>query len=269
LLRSPSSAIPGCRSPRPRKPLFPTRYRNGGAKVTIWYTVLSVGRHSLARDRRKSPVLLAAVVAPAAVFFAVGADVHPLAADRAAKPVVGEAAPVVDTAAPCCLEIVAAAPIALASATSGEQSSTNSGPGQLVSASRWRTVDRMLPVGVAPERGLQVRSILASRSISAAFPEIHEIGGVRPDPLPWHPNGLALDVMIPNAGTPEGIALGNEIVAYVFRNAARFGMQDAIWRGVYYTPNGAQRSGGYGHFDHVHITTTGGGYPTGGEIYVR
>src|SRR4029077_13228443 len=75
--------------------------------------------------------------------------------------------------------------------------------------------------------------------------------------------------MIPNAVTPEGIALGNEIVAYVFRNAARFGMQDAIWRGVYYTPNGAQRSGGYGHFDHVHVTTTGGGYPTGGEIYYR
>jgi hypothetical protein len=230
--------------------------------------VLSVGRHSLASDRRRSPVLLAAVLTPAAVFFAVGADVHPLAADRAAKPVVGEVAPVVDTAAPCCLEIVAAAPIALASATSGEQSSTNSGPAELVSASRWRAVDRALPVGLAPERGLQVKTILASRSISAAFPEIHEIGGVRPDPLPWHPNGLALDVMIPNAGTPEGIALGNEIVAYVFRNATRFGLQDAIWRGVYYTPTGPKGYGS-GHFDHVHITTTGGGYPAGGEIYVR
>jgi hypothetical protein len=213
--------------------------------------------------------LLAAVVAPAAVFFAVGADVHPLAADLVAKPGVGKVAPVVDTAAPCCLEIVAAAPVALSSATSDSQSSSSSAPGQLVSASRWRTVDRMLPVGLAPERDLQVKTILASRSISAAFPEIHEIGGVRPDPLPWHPNGLALDVIIPNPGAPEGIALGNEIVAYVFRNAARFGMQDAIWRGVYYTPNGVQRSGGYGHFDHVHITTTGGGYPTGSEVYVR
>lgn len=94
------------------------------------------------------------------------------------------------------------------------------------------------------------------------------MGGVRPDPLPWHPLGLAIDVMIPNAGTPEGIALGNEIVAYVRTNAARFGMQDAIWRGIYYTPNGAQ-AGGYGHYDHVHITTTGGGYPTGGEKYYR
>jgi hypothetical protein len=213
--------------------------------------------------------MLAAVIAPAAVFFAGGADVHQLAADRDAKPVIREVAPVVDIAAPCCMEIVAAAPIALASATAGEQSSTSSGPVELVSASRWRTVDRTLPVGVAPERGLQVKTILAARAISAAFPEIHEIGGVRPDPLPWHPNGLALDMMIPNPGTPEGIALGNEIVAYVLKNAARFGMQDAIWRGVYYTPNGGQRSGGYGHYDHVHVTTTGGGYPTGSEIYFR
>jgi hypothetical protein len=75
--------------------------------------------------------------------------------------------------------------------------------------------------------------------------------------------------MIPNSGTTAGIALGNEIVDYVLRNAARFGMQDAIWRGVYYTPNGGQRGGGYGHYDHVHITTTGGGYPTGNETYFR
>ncbi len=211
---------------------------------------------------------LAAVIAPAAVFFAVGADVHPLAAEGDAKRVIGEVAEVVDTAPPCCVEIIAAAPMALPLASHGQQSS---GPGsvELVSASRWRTVDRALPVGLAPERGLQVKTILASRAISAAFPEIHNIGGVRPDALPWHPNGLALDVMIPNPGTPAGIALGNEIVSYVMRNAARFGMQDAIWRGVYYTPNGGQRSGGYGHYDHVHVTTKGGGYPTGGELYLR
>jgi hypothetical protein len=230
--------------------------------------VLSVGRHSLAADRRKSPALLAAVIAPAAVFFAVGADVHPVAAEHQAKPVIADAARVLNPVPPCCLEIVAAAPIALASA-SDDQSSVNTRSAEMVSASRWRTVDRTLPVGRAPERGLQVETILASRAISAAFPEIQEMGGVRPDPLPWHPNGLAIDVMIPNPGTTEGIALGNEIVAYVLKNAARFGMQDAIWRGVYYTPNGAQRGGGYGHYDHVHVTTHGGGYPTGNEIYFR
>jgi hypothetical protein len=229
--------------------------------------VLFVARHSLARKRRRPSVILAAVVAPAAVFFAAGGGVHSLDAG-------GEADPVVKDAKPCCLEIVAAAPaapMAFPSAPADEQPSTSAAAVQMVSASRWRVAavtPRLLPAGVAPERGLQVKTILAARSISAAFPEIHEIGGVRPDPLPWHPNGLALDVIIPNAGTAEGIALGNEIVAFVFKNATRFGIQDAIWRGTYYTPGGSQGSG-YGHYDHVHVTTTGGGYPTGEEIYVR
>ena len=167
------------------------------------------------------------------------------------------------------MEIVAAAPIAF-SGPSGAQLVKSSAPSQVVPAARYRVVDvpRLLPVGVALEQGLQVRTILAARSISAAFPEILNIGGVRPDALRWHPDGLALDVMIPNPGTAEGIALGNEIVAFVIKNAVRFGMQDAIWRGVYYTPNGP-RGTGAGHFDHVHITTTGGGYPTGGEAYYR
>ncbi len=138
--------------------------------------------------------------------------------------------------------------------------------------SRYRIVERyvpsILPRGVAPEQGLQVKTVLAARSISAMFPEIQNIGGVRPDSLRWHPNGLALDVMIPNPGSDAGVALGNQIVDFVLNNAERFGLQDAIWRGVYYTPGGA-RSGGYGHYDHVHITTTGGGYPTGSETYYR
>ena len=222
-----------------------------------------MGRHELARDRRKSSTVLAAVIAPAAVFFTAGGDVHPLVAG-------GDADPVVDDVAPCCFEMVAAAPIAFASAPSGGQSSMSSGPGQLASASRWRVVDvpRLLSVGVAPERGLQVRTILAARSISAAFPEIHNIDGVRPDALRWHPDGLALDVMIPNPGTAEGIALGNEIVAFVLKNVTRFALQDAIWRGTYYTPNGPQGTAA-GHYDHVHVTTAGGGYPTGGELYYR
>jgi hypothetical protein len=230
--------------------------------------VLSVGRHSLASERRKSPVALAALIAPAAVFFAVGSDVHPLAANRDAKPVVTPVAPIAD-AAP--FEIVAAAPIAASTTPVEGQLSANAGPAQVVSASRWRVVDipKALPAGIAPERGLQVRTILVARTISALFPEIHEIGGVRPDALRWHPDGLALDVIIPNPDSDEGIALGNQIVAFVLKNATRFGIQDAIWRGTYYTPEAGAQSGGYGHYDHVHVTTTGGGYPTGGETYYR
>jgi hypothetical protein len=225
--------------------------------------LLAVGRHSLARERRKPPVGLAAVIAPVALFFAAGGEVRPPATGS-------EPEPVVEDVAPCCMELVAAAPIPNSWVTSGAQLIKSAAPAALETAARYRVVKapEALPVGDAPESGLQVRTILAARAISAAFPEIEDMGGVRPDPLPWHPNGLAIDVTIPNPGTAEGIALGNEIVAFVRKNAARFGMQDAIWRGTYYTPNGSQ-AGGYGHYDHVHITTTGGGYPTGGEVYYR
>jgi len=199
------------------------------------------------------PVALAATIAPAVVFFAAAGDVRPFSAPNDANPVINDIAP-------CCLEIVAAAP-------NRSDRGMRLADGQSAAASRYHTRSRFLPVGVAPEHGLQVRTILTARSISATFSEIHEIGGVRPDPLPWHPLGLALDVMIPHPDTAQGIALGNEIVAYVLKNATPFGIQDAIWRGVYYTPNGAQASR-LGHYDHVHVTTTGGGYPKGGETYL-
>jgi peptidoglycan DL-endopeptidase CwlO len=116
-------------------------------------------------------------------------------------------------------------------------------------------IPEALPVGVASEAGLQANTIVAARAVSATFPQIAEIDGVRPDSKPWHPSGLAIDIMIPNPGSPEGIALGDQILAFAMSNAARFGLQDVIWRGTYYTPGGPQGSG-YGHYDHVHITTT-------------
>lgn len=112
-----------------------------------------------------------------------------------------------------------------------------------------------LPMGVASEAGLQPNAILVARAVSQQFPQIANIGGVRPDSKPWHPSGLAIDIMIPNHGSPEGVALGDQIMAYALANAARFGLQDVIWRGTYYTPAGP-RGSGYGHYDHVHITVT-------------
>ena len=119
-------------------------------------------------------------------------------------------------------------------------------------------IPEALPVGAAREAGLQPNTIVAARAISARFPQISNIDGVRPDSKPWHPNGLANDVMIPNHDSAEGVALGDEILAFVMSNAGRFGLQDVIWRGTYYTPGGPQGSG-YGHYDHVHVTTRPGG----------
>lgn len=223
-----------------------------------------MGRHELARKPRKSPAALAVGLASAAVYFAVAGDVSSHGAARA------EAKPLIPANESCCIEL-AAATASTIDTSHLRFSIDEMAPAERSRADRSRANagSRVLPMGVAPEAGLQVRTILVERSISALFPEIHQIGGVRPDALRWHPEGLALDVMIPNPSSDEGIELGNAIVTFVLQNADRFGIQDAIWRGTYYTPGGGAQSGGYGHYDHVHVTTTGGGYPTGDEIYVR
>ena len=136
-----------------------------------------------------------------------------------------------------------------------------------------RVFDLALPAGVAPEAGLQIHTIWAARAISMMFPEITTIGGYRQDPLKWHPNGLAIDVMIPNHGTDEGIELGNQIAGLALANARRWGVLHVIWRQGFYPGIGAPSwTADYGnetanHFDHVHIATNGGGYPTGRETY--
>jgi peptidoglycan DL-endopeptidase CwlO len=127
-------------------------------------------------------------------------------------------------------------------------------PADLAAAVAIPDLPEALPVGKANEAGLQPNTILAARAVSMQFPQVGAIDGVRPDSKPWHPNGLAIDIMIPNPESPEGIALGDAIRDFAMSNSGRFGLQDVIWRGVYYTPAGPQ-STGYGHFDHVHITT--------------
>lgn len=130
-----------------------------------------------------------------------------------------------------------------------------------------------LPAGVASEERLQVKTIWAARVISVLFPQITTIYGYRQDPLPWHPKGLAIDVMIPNHDSPEGIALGNQIAGYALANAKRWGVNHVIWRQKIYPGVGAGSwTADYGnetlnHYDHVHIATDGGGYPTGHETY--
>lgn len=130
-----------------------------------------------------------------------------------------------------------------------------------------------LPPGKASEQGLQIHTIWVARAISTMFLEIDRIGGYRQDPLKWHPNGLAIDVMIPDYHSEEGIELGNQIAGYALANAQRWGVLHVIWRQGFYPGIGAPSwTADYGnetanHFDHVHIATDGGGYPSGRETY--
>ncbi|WP_198044707.1 glycoside hydrolase [Mycobacterium kansasii] len=130
-----------------------------------------------------------------------------------------------------------------------------------------------LPAGVASEQGLQIKTIWAARAISVLFPQISTIYGFRQDPLKWHPNGLAIDVMIPDHGSPAGVELGNQIAGYALANAKRWGVLHVIWRQKLYPGIGAPSwTADYGsetlnHYDHVHIATDGCGYPTGQESY--
>lgn len=214
-----------------------------------------------------------ALILPAAVVFAAVAGANPG----------GElTAPAGDDPRACCPEMMAApaadvpegvpAADALLAAPAAEVLSGAPAPEaapeiSVVPAALVEQSAMSLSAGVVPEQGLQVKTILAARSVSAAFPQIRSAIGVRPDAKPWHPSGRAIDLMIPNPGSAEGIALGDAILAFVMDNAGRFGVQDVIWRGTYYTPGGGASGSGYGHYDHVHITTIGGGYPTGGEDY--
>lgn len=74
--------------------------------------------------------------------------------------------------------------------------------------------------------------------ISNTYPGVQAIGGVRSDPLPDHPSGHAIDIMI---GWDMG--LGDAISADVQRQAGRFGVVYSLWRVA-------------NHYDHVHVTVS-------------
>ncbi|WP_165757642.1 hypothetical protein, partial [Mycolicibacterium fallax] len=131
---------------------------------------------------------------------------------------------------------------------------------------RGRQVGDLSSPGIADEKGLQKWTKVLNRAISEAFPEITDIGGVRPDSLKWHPQGLALDVMIPNSHTAGGKALGDRVVQFLLDNGKRLGLAHMIWRQRMINPDGSssmmENRGGptANHMDHVHVTSIGGGH---------
>ena len=213
--------------------------------------MLVVGTRELARRARPALAIIASLVLSAGMLFAQSAE------RRQAPTAAPDSAPS-SAQVPAPADSVADANLLAANAPAPPDASVFEMP---------------LAAGITPEQGLQVHTVWVARAVATMFPEITTIGGARQDPLPWHPNGLAIDVMIPDHNSPEGIELGNQVAGYALANAQKWGVLHVIWRQGFYPGIGAPSwTADYGnetanHFDHVHIATDGGGYPTGHETY--
>lgn len=140
----------------------------------------------------------------------------------------------------------------LASALTAKKPSTASSASGSVSEAACR-------LGSAVESGLKAHTIEIYRSVCASFPAITSYGGVRPDSLPWHPTGRALDIMLPSV---DDVALGNQIAAFLIAHASEFNINHIMYRQRMWLPgqgwSAMEDRGGTtaNHYDHVHVAVT-------------
>lgn len=125
-------------------------------------------------------------------------------------------------------------------------------------------LDRMM-------EGMQPDTRRVSTCAHQKWPQITSFGGVRPDSMPYHPSGRAVDIMMVGAGfkdfmSPEAQGLGDEVAKFFQDNAEAFGIDHIIWKQHVWSPQRADEgwrqmedrgSRTANHFDHVHITTIG------------
>ena len=97
---------------------------------------------------------------------------------------------------------------------------------------------QIAPIPTVGMNGLVPNARKLVQYIMVTYPGVRSIGGVRADPLPDHPSGRAVDIMI-----GSDMALGDAVNADIQSQAARFGVQYTMWRVA-------------SHYDHVHITVS-------------
>ncbi len=111
--------------------------------------------------------------------------------------------------------------------------------------------------------GLQPKAKVIVSETQARFPMITTYYGVRPDSIPDHPSGRAVDIMLPSYRT--NAALGQQIADYYRANASRFGIEYIIFNQRIWSAARASEGWRYmadrgsdtaNHMDHVHITVT-------------
>lgn len=129
-----------------------------------------------------------------------------------------------------------------------------------------------LPADKGTEAGAQVDSVRVMRVIAQKFPEITDIGGLRPGDPGAHGEGRAVDIMIPGFDTPKGKELGDNIVTYLQEHKDALHIDDLIWQQRYWAGGEwsdmeDRHSPTQNHYDHVHVTVAGGGTPTSSTNY--
>jgi hypothetical protein len=85
-------------------------------------------------------------------------------------------------------------------------------------------------------RGLVSNAANLASYIRNTYPGVLSIGGVRPDRLPDHPSGHALDIMVGG-----NTALGNAIHRDILTQRSNFGVRYTLWQVS-------------AHYDHIHVT---------------
>ncbi len=85
------------------------------------------------------------------------------------------------------------------------------------------------------------------------YPNISEIGTIRPDKFQWHPSGRGLDVNWPGDETPAGKAQGDQMKAYLEANKEALGIANVLWQVA-------------DHFDHIHVSLKEGVSPALQEV---
>ena len=127
---------------------------------------------------------------------------------------------------------VSAAKAEFALLASAQQSVLTAMPASVVAA-----LGPIRPIPTVGMGGLVPNARGLAAYIMATYPGVRSIGGVRSDPLPDHPSGRAIDIMVSDMG------LGDVINADIQRQAGRFGVAYTMWRVA-------------SHFDHIHVSVS-------------
>ena len=118
-------------------------------------------------------------------------------------------------------------------------------------------------------KGLKPNALKVIAAVRSDWPQIKVFGGVHPDPLPDHPSGRAVDLMIPNYKSAAGKKLGHDMSRWLEAHHTELGINYIIWdQHIWNVQRDSQGwrsmasrgSDSANHKNHVHVTVLAKGY---------